>query len=168
MIPLQADGGMMPLLNSMLLEFMQTLPKLTKALVILILGWIIAKFVSGLVRKILAKTPSDNLAKKLNEIELVANTGMEIVPSKVLSKILYYLLMLLFIVAATEVLDMPAISELMVSIIDFLPRLITAGILLLIGIFVADFIKGIVSTVCTSLGIPSTKMIAGFVFWFFY
>ena len=56
----------------------------------------------------------------------------------------------------------------MTDIINFIPRLLVAGIVLMIGVFIADFIKDIITTVCQSLGIPSAKMIGGFVFWFIF
>lgn len=167
MILLQT-GGMLTLLETILTDFSSTLPKLMKALVIFVVGWIIAKMIAKLVRNILVRTPIDSLTKRLNDIDIVSKTGIEIIPSTVLSKMLYYILMLLFTLAATDVLDMPAISELMLSIMAFIPQLISAGIVLLIGIFIADFIKNMISTICTSLGIPSAKLIAGFVFWFIF
>ena len=156
------------MLQQMLQDLIVTLPKIALALVILILGWIIAKIVASIIRKILIKSPLDEAAEKLNSIDLVQQTNVKIVPSTVLSKLLYYVIVLFTCVAAADVLSMEAISDLIADIIGFMPRLLVAGIVLLIGVFIADFIKDIVATVCQSLGIPSAKMIGGFVFWFIF
>ncbi len=156
------------MLQQMSTDFIAVLPKLALALIILIIGWILAKIVAGIIRKLLVKTPLDEAAEKLNSIDLVQKTNIKIIPSTVLAKILYYIILLFSVVAATDVLSMDAISNLITDIIGFIPRLLVAGIVLLIGVFIADFIKDIITTVCQSLGIPSAKMIGGFVFWFIF
>lgn len=156
------------MLKQMSDDLIEVLPKIALGLVILIIGWIIAKVVAGIIRKLLAKTPLDEAAEKLNSIDLVQKTNIKVVPSTVLSKIIYYILLLFSVVAAADVLSMDAVSNLITDIISFIPRLLVAGIVLMIGIFIADFIKGIITTVCQSLGIPSAKMIGGFVFWFIF
>ena len=156
------------MLKQMSDDLIEVLPKIALGLVILIIGWIIAKVVAGIIRKLLAKTPLDEAAEKLNSIDLVQKTNIKVVPSTVLSKIIYYILLLFSVVAAADVLSMDAVSNLITDIISFIPRLLVAGIVLMIGIFIADFIKDIITTVCQSLGIPSAKMIGGFVFWFIF
>ncbi len=156
------------MLQQMLTDLIEVLPKIALALVILIIGWILAKIVAGVIRKLLVKMPLDEAAEKLNSIDLVQKTNIKIVPSTVLSKILYYIILLFSVVAAADVLSMDAISNLITDIIGFIPRLLVAGIVLMIGVFIADFIKDIITTVCQSLGIPSAKMIGGFVFWFIF
>ncbi len=156
------------MLEQMLIDFIQVLPKIALALIILIVGWILAKIIAGVFRKLLVKTPLDEAAEKLNAIDLVQKTNIKVIPSTVLSKIIYYILLLFSVVAAADVLSMDAISDLITDIISFIPRLLVAGIVLMIGIFIADFIKDIITTICQSLGIPSAKMIGGFVFWFIF
>jgi len=156
------------MLEQMLEDFIVVLPKIALALIIFIIGWILAKLIAGIIRKILVKSPLDEAAEKLNSIDLVQKTNIKIIPSTVLSKLLYYIIILFTTVAAADVLSMEAISDLIADIIGFIPRLLVAGIVLMIGVFIADFIKDIVSTVCQSLGIPSAKMIGGFVFWFIF
>lgn len=162
------DSQIFGMLNEMLADMVLALPKMALALIILIAGWIIAKIIAGIFRKLLVKTPLDEAAEKLNSIDLVQKTNIKIIPSSVLGKILYYIILLFSVVAAADVLNMDAISNLITDIIGFIPRLLVAGIVLMIGIFIADFIKDIITTVCQSLGIPSAKMIGGFVFWFIF
>ncbi len=162
------NSAIFEILENLYDSFLNTLPKLLSAVVVFVVGWIIAKVVSSIIHKVLVKSPIDELAQKLNDIDIVEKTGIKIVPSTVISKIFYYLLLLFFSLASAEILDMPAISELMQNILAFVPRLLTAAIVLMFGTFIADAIKNIISTICASLGIPSAKLIAGFVFWFIF
>lgn len=154
--------------SDMLSKFASALPNIIGALAVFIIGWIIAKFVANILKKILKSVGIDKLADKLNEIEIVEKSNIKIVPSKLLSKIAYYVLLIIFTVAATDVLNMPAVSNLMSDLLNYIPNLISALIFLAIGIFLAEFVKNIVQTATSSLGIPSGRIIASVVFYFIF
>ena len=154
------------ILLELLSKFASAIPKFIGALVVFIIGWIIAKSVAKLISKLLKKIGIDKLAERLNDIDIVHKANMKIVPSAILSKVVYYILLLIFIIAATDVLGMPAVSQLMSDILNYIPSLISAMIVFILGILVADFLKGIVKTACESLNIPATGLIANVVFYF--
>ncbi|MEL6863384.1 MAG: mechanosensitive ion channel domain-containing protein [Bacteroidota bacterium] len=156
------------ILTDLLSQFAQAIPSILGAILIFLVGWMISKAVARVILRVLKKVGIDKLADKLNEIELVSKTNFEIRPSAFLSKLVYYLLLLIFTVAATDILGVAAVSQLMSDLIQYVPQLLSALILLVIGILIADFIKGIVQTTCKSLGIPSGNIIASFVFWFIF
>ena len=144
------------------------IPQFLGALIVLLVGWIIARSIRRLVKKLLAATGIDKLAENLNSIELVERANIKIFPSQLLSSILYYLLMLIVAMASTELLGMPQVSQLMTDIINYVPNLITALIVLVLGLLFSDFIKNLVLTACRSLGIPSANLIANVVFYFLF
>ena len=63
---------------------------------------------------------------------------------------------------------MEAVSNLVRGIIEYIPYLISAGIVLAAGLFLADFIKDAVVTACKSMGVPSANFIGIIVFWFVF
>lgn len=154
------------LLEKLLFDFASAIPKFVGAILVIFIGWMIAKAVAKIVKKVLKTIGIDKLAEQLNEIEIVDKANIKIVPSILLSKILYYILLLIFMIAGTELLGMPAVSELMGDIINYVPYLISAMIVFIIGLLVAEFIKNIILTATKSLNIPAGKFIATFVFYF--
>lgn len=154
--------------NKLLTGAQETLPSVIGAIVVFIIGWIIAKFISGIIRKVLVSIKIDSVADKLNEIDIVSQSNVKFVPSKVLSKIMYYVVILVTLIASTNVLGMPEVSQMVSNIINYVPKLLSALILLAVGLIVADFIKGMVLSTLTGLGIPSAKLIATFVFYFIF
>ncbi len=156
------------LLYDLLKQMAEVIPNLVGALVLLLVGYLIAKIVAKIIRKILEKVGVNKIGEKLNEIDLIQKSNFNFSISGFLSKVIYYLLLLIFVVAATDVLGMEAISNLMTDIINYVPQLITALVLLIIGLLLSDVMKSTVKTTCTSLGIPSAGMIAGFAFWFVF
>ncbi|MCB0703936.1 MAG: mechanosensitive ion channel [Saprospiraceae bacterium] len=149
-------------------QFASAIPRFFGAFLVLILGWMLAKFVSKLIKKLLTSSGIDKLADKLNEIDFIERSNFKITFSTLLAKVVYYIMLLIFLIAATDLLGMPAVSSLVTDIINYVPNLLSAGIVLIIGILFADFIKNIVQTACQSLGIPSSKLIASFIFYFIF
>lgn len=158
----------MELLNNLLQQLQEFLPNFIFALAILIIGWIIAKIAARIIRKILTSIKIDDLAIKLNDIDIVRKANLKILPSNILSKTVYYVIMLLTGAVATEKLGVAAVTNLLTDFIDYLPRLFTAFLFFIIGLLIADAIRGIVLTACKSLGIPSANIIASVVFYFIF
>lgn len=149
-------------------NFLGIADNLVGALLLLIIGLIIAKIVSKFLRKILAGIGIDKLADRLNEIDLFYKNNIRIVPSKLIPKIIYYLLLFIFIIAATDVLGMAVISNLMGELLNYIPNAIAALIVLVIGLIIADLLKNIIKTTCESLGIPAAGVISTAVFYFVF
>lgn len=156
------------LFEELLTQLGAAIPNIVGALIVFFAGRLIARLFARLLRKLLSKIGIDKLAERMNDIELVEKSNIQLVPSVVLSKIVYYVLLFIFIIAATDILGMPAVSQLMTDLLNYIPYLLSAFIVLVIGIFLADFIKGIVLTTCKSLGIPAAKTIANVVFYFLF
>lgn len=167
MILLQVPSVVDTLLTQ-LNELVKILPNLAMAVAIFLIGWIIASIVAKILKRVLKKVGIDKLAQRLENIDIIQRSGIKIIPSILLSKVVYYLLLFIFLITATEFLGMEAISDLMTSIMNYLPKLFSALLVFLIGIFVADFLKNIILTACKSLGIPAADLIANIVFYFVF
>lgn len=158
----------MEILHELALKFAQTIPNLTGAFLLIIAGIILSKLVSKFMQKMLKALNIDRFGEKLNDIDLVRKSGIDIKISKVVSKVTYYFLLLIFIVAATDVLNMPVISNLVSDLINYIPNVIVALFILIIGLIVAENIRVVVMTVCKSLGISSAKTISSALFYFLF
>ena len=155
-------------LNELYTSFAQAFPNFLAAIAIFIIGYFISKMVARVINGALKSIGIDRLAEKLNEIEFIDKSNIKIIPSKILSKIVYYILLLIFTVVATEILNIAAISQLVRDIINYIPSVIAAIAILILGLLIALALQKIVLTTVQSLGIPSAKIIAGFVFYFVF
>lgn len=155
-------------LADLLEGFISFVPNILGALLVLLVGYIVARVLRRILKTILAKAKVDVLGEKLNEIEIVQKSKFKIKLSTIFSKLIYFIIMLFVWVAATDVLGMEAISQLVTDIFNFIPNLLVAFIILIIGLLLADLIRKAVLTACNSLGIPSAKLIATLVFYFIF
>jgi len=157
-----------PALKGITADFLAGVPKFIMAVVTLIIGLIIAKVVSNVIRKVLVGINIDAIGDKLNEIDIVEKSNIKIKISTVLSKVVYYFMVLFILVIATEILDMPAVSNLVVGIFNLIPNIIVAGIILVLGTLFADLLRSVSQSALESLGIPSARLLASFVFYFLF
>ncbi|MFZ1749212.1 MAG: mechanosensitive ion channel domain-containing protein [Saprospiraceae bacterium] len=153
-------------LSEMLLGMPASIPKFVTAAIIVLVGMMLSKMIKKIIIKSLEKFGIDALGSKLNEIDIIANNNIEVKLSNIAGKIVYYMLMLIFIMTAVGVLDMPVLADLIQDFIKFVPNLIAAFVILIVGLLIADTVKNIVSTTCKSLGMPSANIISSFVFYF--
>ncbi|MCO6478115.1 MAG: mechanosensitive ion channel [Phaeodactylibacter sp.] len=167
-IPLQSRIDLWQILQDLIMGFAAVIPNLVGALTVFIIGIIVSKIAARFIRRILVTIGADKLAERLNEIEIVYKSNIQLVPSVLLSKVVYYFLLFIFVVAATDILNMPVISQLMSEILNYVPVLISALAVFVIGLLISDFLKNLVKTTCDSLGIPASGMIANVVFYFLF
>jgi hypothetical protein len=153
------------IVTDVVMKFAAAIPNLVGAILVAIFGYLISKIIGKSVSAILKKLGIDRLGDKLNDTDIFSNANIELKPSKMFGTIVYIILLLVFMMMATDILQMEAVSKMVGDIINYIPNLISALILLILGILLADFIKGVVQTACDSLGIPSGKIIATFIFY---
>jgi len=129
---------------------------------------VIARVVRAAVRSFLAKIKVDKLADKLEEIDIVAKSKIKIVPSKIIAGLIYYLLLIIFVVAVTDMLSLTTVSAYLTSLINYLPQAFTAFAFFIAGLLFSDFLRKIVYTAAKSIGIPSAKVISTVLFYFLF
>lgn len=148
-------------------QFIEFVPRFLGAIVILIIGIIVARVVAVIVRRVLHRVGFDKIGERLNDISVVKQLKTEIKLSQIVAKVLYYYILLIFIVQATNTLGVQAITEMVASLVGFIPKLIAAAIMLQVGILLADALRQAVVNVCASFKIASGRLLGMIVFVFF-
>ena len=127
------------------------IPNLIAALAILIVGWLVALIVSAIVRGVLRRTSLDNRLAGLIMGEKAAE-GVEV--ERLVARGGYYLIMIFVLIAFFQALGLTLITEplnqLLIQVFQYAPRLLGAGLLLLIAWIVASVLKFALSRVLTA------------------
>ena len=153
--------------QSLINQFVDFVPRLLFAVVILFIGFGVARLTALLVISVLGRVGFDKIGTRLNEINVIKQLKTEIKLSEILAKVLYYFILLVFIKAATEKLGVAAITEMVASLINFIPKLIAAAIMLQVGVLLSDGLRATVLSVCQSFNIASARLLSMIVFVFF-
>jgi hypothetical protein len=126
-------------------------PNLIAALAILVVGWLVALILSAIVRGVLRRTTlDDRLARWVMGEE--AARGIEV--ERQIGRGVYYLIMLFVLIAFFQTLGLTIITEplnrLLIQVFQYAPRLLGAGLLLLIAWIVASALKLVISRVLSA------------------
>lgn len=136
------------------------------AIVILIIGWIVAKVASVIVKNILSKVGIDKIGDKIKDIEAIKKFNLDFKLSNIIGTIIYIFIMLFLSVSAADKLGVPAISNMFLLLVNFIPKVIVASIMTLLGLFLSDLARNFVVGLCKSFNIASGKLIGMGVFFF--
>ncbi len=147
-------------------QVLTALPALLKAATIFLIGYVLARVLYQVVRRLTTAAGLDRLADRLLHIDLLRKAKWKVQPSRLLAATVYYVVLIIFTMSAVHVLGMDMLSEMIADLVSYLPNAIVAFVVLIGGIFLADFIKKLVLSACRSLGIASGKLIANAIFYF--
>jgi len=129
-------------LNSLSDSFATFIPRALTALVVFLAGLIIAKLAARIIKTTFSRLKIDDLLKRVGLTDILAKLGMREAPGYLLSRLVFYLLLLLFTQSAAEAVGLQAISGSITAFFSYLPHFVAASIVLLIGMLIAQFAGG--------------------------
>jgi hypothetical protein len=152
-----ALGGMWPEISSMLIN-------VVLALVVLIMGWLIAKIVVRLIKKALKLAKANTLDDKLNEIEIIEGKKLNFDTIKIVSTFVKWVIYIMLLIIVSEILNLKTLSEQISNFLSYLPQLFVALIIFTLGLLFANFIKKGLKSFFESMDLSGGKMISQIVF----
>lgn len=141
------------------------IPKIIGFLVILIVGWIIAALVAKAVASVLRAVHFDNMAQRSGLAGFVRDMGMTTDSSGVVAGAAKWFIRLIFLVAAFDALGLPAISAVLQRLLLWIPNLIVALVILVIGGLLASALSRIVRGATTEAGLGNPGLLATLAQW---
>ncbi|MGH7469440.1 MAG: mechanosensitive ion channel family protein [Longimicrobiales bacterium] len=120
------------------------LPRLAAALGILMAGFAIAKMVERGTDLALHRIGFDRWMREGGVTEALERAGTQLDPSSVLAKLVFWTVMLLVILLGASALGVEAVSTLFAELLAYLPNVIAAVIVLVLGILLGEFVKDLV------------------------
>src|SRR5438309_9596309 len=133
------------------------IPLLLGFLLILLVGYLIAAALSRAVTFLLRKIGFDNLANRIGLTRLEQRMGVRLDPADVLGKIVFWFILLVFLVPATNALGLTAVSGILNAMIAYIPNVFVAILVLFLGTLAANFVADIVrgATATANVGNPN-------------
>jgi Conserved TM helix len=124
-------------------EFFAFLPNLLGAIVILIIGWIIARLVGRLVESGLRSVGADRALATGTAGEYRERIAPTFQPSRLIGRIAFWFVLGLAILLAVSALGIEALSQAVGGVVSYLPNVIAAILILLVAIAVAGAVGGL-------------------------
>jgi hypothetical protein len=144
---------------------MEYIPRLVGALVVLIIGLIVAAGLDALVEKIFATIRLDTFLEKLGLKPIFERAGLKLRGAYFLGKLVYWFVVIAFLLAVSDSLGLYALSGFLSSVLNYLPNVIAAVLILLASLVVGNFLRRIVTASVLSAKLHAAHFLGMLVWW---
>jgi hypothetical protein len=121
-------------------------PRVLAMAVVLVAGYIAARLVASLVAALSDRIGLPTAAERGGLVESMKRVGITRSVSSILGQIVFWFLMCVFLMAAFNILELKALSDAMQGVVAYIPRLLVATVVVVIGLLIANFLRGVIAT----------------------
>ena len=146
-------------------KFTETIPSLLIAIIVILIAWLMARLISSGFEKVLKTVKFDSLAEKIKLTSFFEQAGIQMTPSAIIGRFIYWLFVLLIIASAAETLHWTAISSQIQRFWDYLPNLVTAILVFIVGTYLTSLVRDFVRTSANSLGISTGRILSSIIYY---
>lgn len=138
----------------------QFLVNVLLVIVILIVGWVISKLIRTLVTQGLRAVRLDQISSRLELDDLLAKGGISYSLSELIGVICYWLALLVTFVVAINALGLTIAADLLNRVVLYIPNIIAAIFILILGMFLATLLRNIVQTAANNAGLSQANLLS--------
>ncbi len=143
--------------RSVLTQISQFMVNMLLVIVILIVGWLLSKLFKAVVSKALKAIKLDTLASRIELDKIISKGGITYTLSELIGVICYWLGLLITFMVAINAIGLTIAAELLNKVVLYIPNVIAAIFILIIGMFAATALKNIVKTAANNAGVSQGK-----------
>jgi len=140
-------------------------PRLVTALAVFILGLIVANGLGLLVEKIFDAIKLDKFLKDLGIEPYFQRAGLRLHASRFLGQLVFWFFVIVFLLAASEILQLPQVSAFLRDVLAYIPNIVVAVFMMLAAVLVANFLRRVVSAAVKSAELPSAHFLGTLTWW---
>src|SRR5215203_7470757 len=125
--------------------FGELLPALGGAVIILFAGYLLAKVLEKLTERFLRRIRFNRLLERGGVLQAVERSGSHFNPIRVLSNLVFWLVMFAVILVAANALGLESLANVFGELVSYIPSVIAAIIIILAGIVLGGFVGGLIA-----------------------
>ncbi len=135
-------------------------PRVVAMVVVVVIGYILARLFARAITLLCEKIGLQHAADHSGLTQSMQHMGIKRSVSAIVGTIVFWLLMCVFFMAAFEILNLPAVSAAMGAVAIFIPKLLVAMVVVVGGLLIASFLRGVVATSADRLGLSYAEYLA--------
>ncbi len=141
-------------------RFIGFLPSLVGALLVFFLGLIVAVALGKVAEKLISVLKVDQLVEKMRVGEKFKSAGFRLNVSRFVGELVKWFLILVFLMAATDILGLRQVTSFLNSIILYVPNIVVATIILSLAFLLGNFVYNVVRGSTKAAGVMSAALLA--------
>ncbi len=146
-------------LKGMLKEVIDFIPVVLSALLILVIGLLLAKLFHDVILRVLKEIRLDKMAERLGVSRVFSKSGIKYTLSEMLSLIIYWLFIVIFIMITVKAIGLSVVSDSLDRLLGYVPHVLSAVVVLVLGMILAKVVSGLVHFVASYLDLPKPKLL---------
>jgi hypothetical protein len=146
-------------------ELSTFLPRVLAAVVLLIVGWIVARIVRRLAVRLLRLARFDELAERSGIDDFLVQGGVRFTAVSIIAGVLYWMVLLTVLLAALVSLGIPAAADLFTRLVLYVPNVLVAILVLMIGTLLARVSRTAATAYLNNVGMEGARLVGALAYW---
>lgn len=142
-----------------------TLGNIIGALIVLLIGLIVAAGLAALVERIVNFVKLDKALAGLGLEEYFSRAGLSLNSARFFAKIVYWFFVVVFLLAASDILGFYSLSTFLKDVLLYIPNVVVAVLIMLAAVVIANFLKRLISASVKSARLHASKFLGSLTWW---
>ena len=152
-------------LQGLWLEVMSFVPSLVGAIIVVVVGLIVAMGLEKVAERIIYHIKLDSLFRKLGVEMYLNRANLELNSGHFIGKFVYWFILLAFFLAASDILGFNSLSRFIGDVLFYIPNVIVAALIMIVTLIVSHFVRGLVHASVLGVRIHGGRFLASVVWW---
>jgi hypothetical protein len=135
------------------------LPNLLFAVAIILVGWVLCNIIKRIVVRLLRLCHFDTLAERAGIRQALERGGIKQNASDIVGLLVFWFLFLIAIVTTLETLNLSGATDTLHTIYLYIPKIVAALVVLILGLYFANFLETVTRTSCANTGLQQAASI---------
>lgn len=144
--------------KTVLAQVGQFFTRVLLVVVILIIGWVASKIVKTAIERALRALKIDTISDRIELDSILAKGGIKYSLSELIGVIFYWFGILVTFVVAINAAGLSIAAELLNKVVLYVPNILAAIFILILGMFVATLLRNIVRTAANNAGLAHSNI----------
>ena len=162
--PLAWQNSLEASLGTIWAKFIEYTPNIFGTVLLLLVGYLVSKAVASFSKRIFRTVGLDKASERIGLHKSLENIGVKLKISELFGVIFFWLVMFIFILSASETLNLVKITDTIDTFIRYLPNIIGAGLIFILGLMVAQFFKNIIEGMSKQISSVYSKVLSSVVY----
>jgi len=135
-------------------------PKIVAAIVVLVVGYFVAKLVAKMAVALFDRIGLQRAAERSELADSMKQVGIQRTVPQILGLIIFWSLIGVFMMACLSVLNLPGVGDAIRQVVAYVPRVLGATVMVVVGLLVASLMRGVIATSADRVGLSYAQQLA--------
>lgn len=145
--------------------FLNYIPMVFGAILVLVIGWFVATIIGKLIAEILKRIKFDQIFEKGGWKAALSKAEIKVDPSGFIGAIIKWILIIVFLMAAIQILGIDQLADFLKGILGYLPNVIAAAAIFVVTVILVDIVEKVVRTAVESFKVGYGQVVSVVVKW---